>query len=1150
MGNLHLIVGRSGCGKTDDMLGRLCQRTAECPQILLTPDQISHEMERRLCKIGGDSISLSAQVLTFSRLSNQVFFHCGGSEDPELDGGGRVLVLYRSVQAAKDRLKILGKFAQYPSFYEKLLKTVDELKACCVLPEDLTKLETDSPQYDKIQEISLICGLYDGFTQQIAFDPRDRFTRMAEKLRNSDWGEGKEFWLDGFTDFTQQQIEILRPLLKQGVKMTVVLTGEMADNAIFHPTHQTVHQLKRLAEKEGISVTIEELETPSTPCRPGVLGYLEANLFQAEGEEEALPYPEDCGEELTLFSALTPRSEVEWTASEIRRLVQEKGYRYRDITVVARDFAPYRHLIPTLFPRYGVPVFTTQMSNILEKPVLSVVTSALTAITRGYRYEELFRYLKSGFSQLELDELDLLENYVLLWQIRGGQWRDLWTKNPRGFGAEDTPSTEKRLAELNLLREKVILPLEHLWDKSQGVTAQEQCKFLYDFLEEIKLYDQIKHRSDRWFDQGDRAQGEEYLQLWDILCGGLEQCHQLFPEAEMSLEEFGKTFGLVLSQYNVGTIPVSLDQVVAGETVRLKNHRSAVVFWLGTDDSSLPLVTESGGLFNDDDRVALEGADIALNQRSDELLFREMTTMYEITALPREKLYLTWPSYKSGQGVRPSFLVERMVLLCPEARQIQEEDLQGEFRLVAPEPALEQGERFPLVKEALRGMPGWGERVALLEATRTWSRGRLEPNGVEAVFGREIPMSATKIEKIKSCHFQYFMEYGLKAKAREQALFSAREYGTFVHHVLEQVMLAWKAHWDKTGASMGNKEVETLIDGVISTFRGDFFPKETSPRMDYLFGRMGRGVKAMAVNALEELEASQFTPHALELGFRKQQGDLPPIRWEAYDKVLEIAGVIDRVDAWLHGDTLYLRLVDYKTGKKGLELSDVFRGRNLQLLIYLFALQAQGRDYFLDQLKDKVEVEEDFQLKAAAVSYFPAREVVIQGSNTMTPKAWQKELDKKLERSGISLYDETVLDALEKVGTDGYRFLPLTVRSSGATVGKGLLTPLQMEDLESHVQEMLSSVCFELGEGNINADPYWQGEDNNVCQYCDYVTACHFEEGRGGDCRRYIRTMGEKEVLDCLQNAYRTKEEDSTREGEEESAHGPKKDATPPTQEG
>ena len=45
----------------------------------------------------------------------------------------------------------------------------------------------------------------------------------------------------------------------------------------------------------------------------------------------------------------------------------------------ARRADGYGELIDSVFSRYGVPVFRSAMEDILEKPVLALVTSALAA---------------------------------------------------------------------------------------------------------------------------------------------------------------------------------------------------------------------------------------------------------------------------------------------------------------------------------------------------------------------------------------------------------------------------------------------------------------------------------------------------------------------------------------------------------------------------------------------------------------------------------------------------------------------------------------------------------------------------------------------------------------------------------------------------
>lgn len=177
------------------------------------------------------------------------------------------------------------------------------------------------------------------------------------------------------------------------------------------------------------------------------------------------------------------------------------------------------------------------------------------------------------------------------WDIRGSRWTQEkpWTMHPRGYGFPMTEEDQALLERVDRARRQVAAPLERL-RKNSARTGRGQAMALYGFLEEIGLPRRLGERVEELRRRGEPALAEEYRQLWEILCGGLEQCAALTGEVPMELEEFSSLFQLVLSQYDVGTIPVSLDRVTAGETTRQTGHRVKVLFLLGADDSSIPQV--------------------------------------------------------------------------------------------------------------------------------------------------------------------------------------------------------------------------------------------------------------------------------------------------------------------------------------------------------------------------------------------------------------------------------------------------------------------------------------------------------------------------------------------------------------------------------
>ena len=1096
---LKLLLGRAGSGKTTAILRAAARNGGERRQLILVPEQASHDTERALCAVAGNQVSLYAEVLSFTRLASRVFSQpeVGGVAVPTLDPGGRLLLMYAALKSVSGHLSVYQRPSRKPAFLTGLLATLDECKQYQVTPAALAGAgeETGGREGEKLRDLGLIFGAYDALTARTAADPRDRLTRLAEGLKMGAYAGGMDVYVDGFTDFTPQQGLVLRQLLAQARSVTVALTcgaldGE-GESGIFAPARRTAAFLLRLAKEAGTTVEAAHWTGPGAP-RTAALAHVEAQLFADVPDVWQEPAPA-----VELFQADSPRSEVERTAAEVLRLVREEGCRFRDIAVTGRGFDAYAPLVEEVFGRYGIPVFLDGMTDILQRPVVAVVTGALDTVAGEYAYDETFRYLKTSLTDLDRDDVDVLENYVLKWDLKGSRWTQKadWTMHPRGYGFAWEEGDRAVLDRVNAARRRVTGPLETL-RKNRDQTGRGQATALYRFLEDIGLPDKLAARSETLRRRGELQRAEEDRQLWDILCGGLEQCARLLDQAPMELPEFAQLLKLALSQYDVGSIPVSLDRVTAGEAARMGSRAVKALFLLGADDSAIPQTAPAPGLLTDDDRSLLSSFGLELSPRLADKLDREMTIVYEACARPTERLTVSWPARgPQGEERRPSFLVGRLRLLFPHNRTVEEGSLNGAFRLAAPRPALEMAGRSARVRRALCALPEWRERVERLERAAELTRGSLSPAAVSALYGRRVPMSASRMDKYKSCHFSYFMQYGLKARARQAAGFQAPEYGTFVHYVLEHVLQ------DETCRGTADKKaVESRIKAIMEDYiREELGGLENkTPRFVYLFQRLVRPVTQVVRNVLDELAHSQFQPIDFELGFGTGDG-LPPVELTVDGVTVSVSGFVDRVDGWVHDGRLYLRVVDYKTGRKSFDLTEIWNGLGLQMLLYLFTLEEKGAERY------------GRETVPAGVLYLPAREAVVQGSRSMDEVQRRREADAELKRRGLVLDDPEVVEAMEPLGPEGARFLPLRVSArTGAISGDALVSAERLGRLKIHTQRILEEIGRELAAGSIAADPFWRGPEKNACLYCDYAAACHFEEGRGGDCRRYLPNLDGK----------------------------------------
>lgn len=1095
---LKLLLGRAGTGKTTEILGTMAREGERRPQLLIVPEQHSHDAERQLCAVGGNGVSLCAEVLSFTRLASRVFSVAGGLAEPVLDAGGRLLLMDVALKAVEDRLKVYVRPSRKPPFLTQLAATVDECKGANISPERLFEVagQVEGESGDKFYDLALICGAYEAYCEQRGADPRDKLTRLARALEGCPWGEGRDIYLDGFTDFTVQERQVLEKLVGQANSVTVALTcdGMAGDEEdVFGPARRTARRLLELAKRMGVESEVRVRSEKGAAVARGITR-VEEHLFEA-----VLPVFEETPEGVELYRAMSPYLEVERAAAELARLVREEGYRYRDLAVTARSMEVYGSLITLIFPRYGLPVFLGGMDDVLQKPILTLVTGALDAVAGEYRYEDVFRYLKTGLTDLSRDEVDRLENYVLKWDIKGSRWTQAgeWNMHPEGYGGVWNETLKARVAELDGLRRRVAEPLERL-RRAKEKTGEGLALALYGFLEEIDLPRRLLERGAELRQGGEAALAAEYEQLWKLLCGALEQCAQLLGETGMDWEEFARLFKLVLSQYQVGAIPVSLDRVAAGEMPRLAHKHCKVLYLLGADDGAIPAVAPSPGLLVDEDRSLLAAFGLESAPRLTDKLWREMTIVYETCALPSDRLIVSYAlAGEDGGKGQPSFLVKKLRQLFPGLVPLDERSLEKDFRMTALRPALELAGLRPGLGRALKGVPGCAPLVERMERAATMERGSLTRPTVEALYGRHVPMSASRMDKYKSCHFSYFMQYGLGAKARKGAEFAATDYGTFVHYVLENVLRERKGR-EVPGREQVSAVVKRYVEEQLGGLAGE------TARFRYLFRRLEKTVYAVVKNVCEELENSEFQPVAFELGFGKK-GELPPVELTVDGVTLSVSGVVDRVDAWEKDGRLYLRVVDYKTGRKSFDLTDVWNGLGLQMLLYLFTLTEDGKTLFGDR-----------ELVPAGVLYLPARDLPVGGSRTMTEEERQKKVDEQLRRKGLVLDDEAVLSAMER-GEEGFRFLPLKMKKSGEIGGEALVSAERLGKLERHTRQILRDIAAELAAGNIAADPFWQGPQHNACQWCEYAAACQFREGRGDDRRRWLPKVGAEAFWEGLE---------------------------------
>lgn len=1108
-------MGRARTGKSERVLMEIAREGRDHPerrQILLVPEHASHVAEVDICAYCGDTASRHAEVLTFKLLASRVLSAVGGSADVTLDAGGKLLTLQRSLQELAPALKVYCRPSRRSAFLKGLLDVLEELEAYAVAPEELAQkvADLDGETGDKLRDIALIYGVYLAKLREGGRDARDRLEKLAEKLEESHYIDGKDVFLDGFSYFNGREIAVLRIMLRRARSVTVTLLGDASDKELFRESLRVREQLIAEAKDAGTSCETDFLPTFEPRSE---LDHVEHYFF---GEQERWAGE---GGAIRILESATAYVEAERAAAEILRLVREEGLRFRDVSVTARNLDAYESTVETVFARYGIPLYSARRSDILQQPLTALLLGALDAATGGFEYEDVFRCLKTGLAGLDAGECDVLENYALVWDVRGNMWlRDTaWTGHPNGYGAAWDEWAQKRLALVNTLRERVRAPFAALYDGLRGDTVREKAAALYGFLEAVRLPETLQALTERLFESGERQRSDETAQLWEILCGVMDQFVAILGDASMDTEEFARLMRLILTQYSVGTIPATLDRVNLSEMTRNDRHTVRALFLLGANDGVLPMADPGGGILREEDRLALEARDIRLAPHGLSVFHIEMQNLYAALAQPTDRLYVSYPLFDAAGGeLRSSFAVGRLQKLCP-AIEIEKESAAKDYRLTALQPAIEYASehrnggvwRELWKDEALR------PTLETLRRASELTRGRLSDAAVRALYGQSVALSASRMDRARSCHFAYFMQYGLRAKERAAAGFDAPQAGTFVHDVMENTLRAAR---EAGGVkSLSKAELRRLTRRAIDEYIARELPdlEEKTSRFRYLFRRLCESTCRIMDEVADELKESDFIPMAFELSFGNG-GQLPAITIREEGCELRVSGQVDRVDGWLCGDKLYLRVVDYKTGKKSLDLAELRYGLGVQMLLYLFALERDGGALFGAK-----------EIVPAGVLYTPARDAILPLPRDTDDETLRREAQKALRRSGMVLSEPDVLRAMEHSALDEPRRLPISVKTDkdgNKTISGSLASAEQLGKLSRYVEQLLREIGREAAAGNIDADPYARSATETACSWCPYAPACHFEPGRGSDRYEYIAKTSAEDFWNAVDAAVGGKE--------------------------
>lgn len=1114
---MNIIVGRQGSGKSTVVYRQIkqCLDRGEDNLILIVPEQFTLQAERELIEeLKGPGI-INVEILSFSRLANRIMSEIGGLAKTKLSNTGKYMALQKSLLENKEGLSIYSGMTKKPGFVQQLHDLVGNLKRRMITTDDLNSLlEEDFTQnpilYRKMKDINLILKNYNGYLGEEYLDSEGVVNYIVENIYKSKLIADSKIWIDGFHTFTEQIFQLIEKVNLYAKELTVSITQRVDDSS----RDGEIFEISKKTQKRLISIGQGKYRIISCHFqqkgKPLELMHLQKEIYSLPSEKFEAEV-----KHIAIRSYKDIYSELEGLSIEILNLVQEKGYRWRDIYVVNNDFDNYSFIIKRVFEEFDIPFFMDSKRKISDKPLSILLVNTLKSIISNFRYEDIFALIKTGLTDLEYEEYELLENYVLEYGIKGKGWKEEFS-----YVSE---KSDFDLEALDLMRKKVIDPILMLKEEvSKEKTFKNITLALFNYIKTLRVDEKLHQVIDEIKeDPSQQEYASEISQIYNTIINLFDEMVEIFGDSRTTTNEYLQILQAGIESIDLAIIPSSLDKLTIGDITRSRNSDYKVLFVLGVNEGKLPSTPSLIGLLNEKENEVVKDKGLEIEDDFTFKSIQEKYLFYNVLSKTKEKVFISYPlADYEGNPMTPSVLINQFLEIFVQLKVAKDSGqslamtnskgsfkyLIDHYRKVADGYEKAEDSKWDHAYLWYKKDEFYGKKLADMKDAMMFDNQvkNLQGDLVHKLYGDQLRTSVTRLEEYANCPFKHFVTYGLKPKERKIYQISIPDLGEILHSLIYDFSLRVESEnldWNSLEKEDTNRIGEMVMCNFTLSYRHGIF--NSSGRYKYLRNYIFR-VFCRAIEMLVyQHKKGKFTILGNELIFGLGKA-LPPITIElSKKKLLYLEGRIDRVDIFQKDSKTYLKILDFKTGSKEFLLSDVYFGLSLQLMVYTWVCLNYGQQKGIETIP-------------AGMFYFKIQDPMVLSGEDQEDRV-EREIKKRLKLNGLLLKDKMVLQALDEDIEDS-DILSVKVKKNGdfSSPSKGLVESQQIGHLISHVEKVISSMADEIFDGNISINPV-KKQDKVPCTYCQYQSICFFDQSLAGSKYSLKPELNDQEVLSRIE---------------------------------
>jgi len=1106
---LKYIFGGVGTGKTTEIFNQiLLNKGNNNGVVYIVPEQFSLQSEKHILNLIDKNTTISIKVVSFKRLAYHVFLETGLNSAKVLDDTSKIMLIRKLLLELKPKLKFFKEIKITGGLISKISSTISEFHKYDIKPDDIATVLKDSESSGglilKSEDISLIYNEYLAYIKKDYIPTDEVLDVLAQNIKKSNFLDNALVFIDEFSGFTHQEYRIIKELLTKAQDVTVALTikskdisyNDILETDVFYETKHTVKKLTKLASESYTKIHEPiYLEENKRHINNAQLKYLEKNIFKSN----FIPYTEGTTT-LKIQPLLNMYEEATYVAEEITTLVRDKNYTYSEIAILTPNTNLYERSIKSILSKYDIPFFIDANQDMLSHPLLEVIRATLDIVIQDWSYESIFRLLKTDMLDIDANEIDILENYVLSYGIHGYKWKlKEWE-----YGYANEEFDKEKIKKIRSTVTSVLEIFEKNITSKTQLTIKEISIRIFEMLYFMNIPEKIENLANEALQEKNIELRIRHSQIWGKVCEIFEKMVDILGEEKVNIAEFSAIFESGILNATIGVAPPTQEQIIVGDISRSKLPNIKILFVMGVNDGLFPRIRADDGIFNDKERQLMENSGVELLPRARKQFFEDNFLIYTFLLKPQELLILTYSMGNlEGKSMLPAHTVNHIKKL------FKYEDFNNDMDLQISTPSVMRTKLSSILKDyyqkeeisekALLTYKWFKENepqnVDIIEnIILTGNKVQnLNKNSVKRLYKNEITTSVSRIEKYVQCPFSFFVNYNLKAKERKVYTISSLDVGEVFHDILEKfadVMVENDLDIKLISKDEISKdEINTYIEECVNTSM-DSLVKDIffgSKKNRHTLNKITRILKKSIWALCEHIKSGKFSLHDSEIGFG-HESPFEGISVEIDEnKKFIFTGRIDRVDVMSSKGKKYVKVIDYKSGKKSLDITDIYYGIQLQLILYLDSIIKNGEEYF--DMNDT-----DVQLMAGGIFYFKMDDPIVSIKGELANYELEEKILKGFKMSGLVLNDKEIIKSIDENMKKHSSIIPVHLKKDGTygSLSNSLVDEQGFNDLMNYTRKKIKEIGESLTEGKIMPLPY-KKKNENGCMYCKYKPICNFD---------------------------------------------------------